>query len=62
MLQFCKTILKNVSFDKQLFKKELYKSLGFLEKNEWMVLKVWCLSSFATYKDVIVDVFEKNTI
>ncbi|MEE3037857.1 MAG: hypothetical protein VX344_05510 [Bacteroidota bacterium] len=62
MLQFCKTILKNVSFDKQLFKKELYKSLGFLEKSEQMVLKVWCLSSFAAYKDVIVDVFERNAI
>jgi hypothetical protein len=62
MLQFCKTVLKKVSFDKQLFKKELYKSLGFIEKKEWIILKIWCLSTFSIYKDIIVEVFEKNSI
>jgi len=62
MLQFCKIILKNVSFDKQLFKKELYKSLGFIDKKEWIVLKIWCLSTFSVYRDIIVEVFENNSI
>lgn len=62
MLQFCKTVLKSVSFDKQLFRKELYKSLGFIDKKEWIILKIWCLSSFSNYKDIIVEVFETNAI
>ena len=61
MLRFCKTILQKVSFDKNLFKKELKKSTRFVSKREQMALKIWFLTSFANYKDIILDVFE-NTI
>ena len=61
MLRFCKTILQKVSFDKNLFKKELKKSTRLVNKKEQMVLKIWCLTSFANYQDIILDVFE-NTI
>tara|TARA_B100000886_G_scaffold283770_1_gene208105 strand:- start:226 stop:411 length:186 start_codon:yes stop_codon:yes gene_type:complete len=61
MLRFCKTILQKVSFDKNLFKKELKKSTHFVSKKEQMILKIWCLTYFANHKDIILDVFE-NTI
>ena len=61
MLRFCKTILQKVSFDKNLFKKELKKSTRLISKKEQMILKIWCLTTFANYKDIILDVFE-NTI
>lgn len=61
MLRFCKTILHKVSFDKHLFRKELKKSTRLINKKEQMVLKIWCLTTFANYKDVILEVFE-NTI
>ena len=61
MLRFCKTILQKVSFDKNLFKKELKKSTRLVNKKEQMVLKIWCLTTFTNYKDIILDVFE-NTI
>ena len=61
MLRFCKTILQKVSFDKNLFKKELKKSTRLVNKKEQMVLKIWFLTTFANYKDIILDVFE-NTI
>jgi hypothetical protein len=61
MLKFCKTILQKVSFDKSLFKKELKKSIMMLNKKELIVLKIWCLSYYGNYKNIIIEVFE-NTI
>jgi len=61
MLRFCKIILEKVSFDKNLFRKELKKSTHLVSKKEQMALKIWCLTSFANYKDIILEVFE-NTI
>lgn len=59
MLEFSKTILSKMSFDKFLFKKELKKSLKWLKPNEKLVLKVWVLAQFGhMYKDVIQDVFD----
>ena len=45
MLRFCKTILQKVSFDKNLFKKELKKSTHLVNKKEKMVLKILPLVS-----------------
>ena len=58
MLSFSKSVLQKVSFDKGLFKKELKKSVAWLNKQELLTLKVWCLSTFGTHKDIILDVFE----
>ena len=57
MLEFTKKILSKVSFDKDLFKKELKKSVNWMSKKE-LVLKIWSLTSFSQYKKVIIDVFD----
>lgn len=60
MLKFCKTILKKVSFDKSLFRKELKKSILMLQKKDIVAFKIWCLSCFGNHKEIIIEVFEKN--
>ena len=62
MLKFCKTILKKVSFDKYLFKKELRKSILMLQKKELMAFKIWCLSCFGNHRELIIEVFENSSI
>ena len=58
MLDFCKKILSNVSFDPSLFKKELKKSMNWLEKNDAIKLKIWALTFFSAHKKIIIDVFD----
>ena len=59
MLEFSKKILRKVSFDRQLFKKELIKSFKWLSKDEILALKVWCIAQFGTqYADIIVEAFD----
>ena len=58
MLEFSKEILLKVSFDRNLFHKELKKSINWLQNDEIEKLKIWCLSSFIIYKDLIVEVFD----
>ena len=58
MLEFSKKILSKVSFDKDLFKKELKKSTRWMSKKELTHLKIWALTSFSQYKKVILDVFD----
>lgn len=58
MLELSKQILKKVSFDKMLFRKELVKAVLWLKAEEKVLLKVWCLSTFGhLYKDVIQEVY-----
>jgi len=59
MLELSKKILYKVSFDKKLFKKELKKSLYWLNKNDGISLKIWCLTAFSQYKSTILDVCDK---
>tara|TARA_B110000495_G_C22802264_1_gene468610 strand:+ start:518 stop:703 length:186 start_codon:yes stop_codon:yes gene_type:complete len=58
MLEFSKQILSKVSFDRNLFDKELKKSISWLKNDEVEKLKIWCLSSFIFYNDLIIDAFE----
>ena len=58
MLRFCKAVLQKVSFDKFLFKKELKKSISWLKKEELMMLKIWCLTTFGKHKDIVLETFE----
>jgi len=60
MLEFSKQILSKVSFDKTLFNKELKKSISLLKNDEVEKLKVWCLSSFIFYNDLILEAFESS--
>ena len=59
MLEFSKKILRKVSFDKNLFRKELQKSTRWLDKKEVMVLKLWALTTFSQYKNTILEVFDQ---
>ena len=59
MLEFSKKILNKVSFDKNLFKKELKKSLRWLNKKEISLLKIWALGTFSQYKSIIGEVFDQ---
>jgi hypothetical protein len=59
MLEFSKKILGKVSFDKNLFRKELCKCANWLNNQEGISLKIWALSAFAHYKDIILDVFDQ---
>ena len=59
MLEFSKKILQKVSFDKKLFTKELQKSARWIGKHEVSALKIWALTSFANYKDTILEVFDQ---
>ena len=59
MLEYTKTILQKVSFNRTLFAKELRKSLQWLQKDEIYLLRVWCLVTFGDlYLDVIQDTFK----
>ena len=59
MLEFSKKILNSVSFDKKLFKKELYKNIGWLDKKEVILLKIWALTTFTQYKKTILNVYDQ---
>ena len=58
MLEFSKQIPLKVSFDRNLFHKELKKSINWLQNDEIEKLKIWCLSSFIIYRELIVEVFD----
>ena len=59
MLKYTMTILQKVSFDKDLFKRELRKSLKWLKRDEVLALQAWCAINFGvTYSDVISEVFK----
>jgi|TARA_B100001093_G_scaffold305440_1_gene291356 hypothetical protein len=60
MLEFSKKILNSVSFDKKLFKKELHKNIGWLDKKEVIILKIWALTTFSQYKKIILDVYDQT--
>jgi hypothetical protein len=59
MFEYTKQILTKVSFDKNLFRKELTKAMRILKKDERRLLKIWCVATFAAYTDVMLDVFRK---
>jgi hypothetical protein len=59
MFEYTKQILTKVSFDKNLFRKELTKAMSMLKRSERRLLKIWCVATFAAYSDVILDVFKK---
>jgi len=58
MFEFCQQILLKVSFDRQLFKKELIKMIGLLKRDEIMLLQAWCLVTFVQHQDLIAEVFK----
>jgi hypothetical protein len=58
MLEFSKNVLEKVSFDRNLFYKELVKAARWVKPDEKLLLKAWCIATFGhVYGDVIRDVF-----
>ncbi len=63
MLEFCKTVLIKVSFDRTLFAKELKKSVRWLKRSEIIKLKDWCLNRYGTvYGDLILATFSNQAL
>ncbi|MBT7652303.1 MAG: hypothetical protein HN563_03215 [Flavobacteriales bacterium] len=63
MLEFCKSVLSKVSFDRALFAKELKKSVRWLKKSEIQNLKDWCLNRYGeVYGDVIISTFSNQAL
>lgn len=46
MLDYSKTILENVSFDYNLFRKELMKAVKRLVEPDQEELLIWCMSRY----------------
>lgn len=63
MLEYIKTILLKVSFDKMLFEKELRKAFKVLIKEELLQLKNWCYDQFSgMYLMILNRVFSKAQV
>jgi hypothetical protein len=59
MLEYAKVILPKVSFDKNLFRKELVKCLNWVEPAEIHELRDWCYENFKNqYPGILDEVFE----
>ncbi|MFN8345480.1 MAG: hypothetical protein U0X91_10775 [Spirosomataceae bacterium] len=60
MLEFIKTVLVKVSFDRKLFEKELRKALKVLLPEDVKQLKLWCYEHFSDrYHFVLNRYFSK---
>jgi hypothetical protein len=55
MLEYVKTILKKVSFDRKLFEKELKKAITSLLAEEVKKLRVWCYRTFGQIHKSILN-------
>lgn len=56
MLELTKKILKGVSFDPQLFQKELNKALKWInDAEEVKKFKEWCIVEFGTTYPMIIN-------
>ncbi|RFC55774.1 hypothetical protein DXU93_02225 [Brumimicrobium aurantiacum] len=62
MIELSKNILTKVSFDKQLFQKELEKSIKWINKSEDLhSFREWCMIEFGhLYPSVLKKVFNKR--
>ncbi|REE01493.1 hypothetical protein [Marinoscillum furvescens] len=55
MLEYFKTILSKVSFDRWLFEKELKKAINSLVPDEILNLRDWCYEKFSHMYESILD-------
>lgn len=63
MLEYVKTILKKVSFDRRLFEKELKKAIKMLIPTELIEFKEWCYDQFGhVYKSILNKHFAAQTV
>lgn len=58
MLDYAKTILPKVSFDRDLFRKELRKCISWVEKEQVDELYRWCNANFGKkFPEIIMEAF-----
>ena len=63
MLEYAKTILLKVSFDRALFEKELRKAVRTLAPDELLQFKDWCYKQFVkVYQLILNRVFGQPTL
>lgn len=63
MLKYAKEILSKVSFDKNLFEKELLKAIKLLLPVEIKELKEWCYKTFGhIYSSILERCFVKARV
>ena len=55
MLEYVKTILSKVSFNKELFEKELRKALNMLIPEEMVQLKSWCYENYQQQHPMVLQ-------
>ena len=55
MLEYFKTILRKVSFDRSLFEKELRKAISSLIAEEVAELRMWCYSQYGGVYEPILN-------
>jgi hypothetical protein len=55
MMEYVKTILLKVSFDKKLFEKELRKGLNLLVPGELEEFRSWCYRTFSKIYEPILN-------
>jgi hypothetical protein len=59
MIEYAKVILPKVIFSRDLFRKELLKCIGWVDKEEVGELHNWCLENFnKIYPDILSEVFD----
>lgn len=62
MLRYAKQILTKVSFDKNLFEKELKKSMQWLPPDQNDLLEDWCYKEYGNdYASILNRCFRKST-
>lgn len=60
MFEYSKEILTKVSFDRELFRKELLKAIKWLTADERKLLMIWCLATFQDrYSAIIMQAFKQ---
>lgn len=60
MLDYVKMILEKVSFDKELFEKELTKGISQLVPQEVKQLRDWCYTRFGNmYRNILNKIFSR---
>ncbi len=63
MVEMYKYILNKVSFDQQLFQKELAKAVKRVNSEELTSLKSWCLVTFdKQHEQALNEIFDANNI
>jgi hypothetical protein len=62
MLDYVKTVLTNVSFDRKLFEKELRKAIRMLAPQEVVVLRDWCYARFSQHRPILQTCFYQPSL